>query len=156
MKISSMTALITGAFLGFVVPIVSAAPAEAFLSWTVSPGTFENGVWTIPGTTTITASVVDQFGDPITGGVLYWQVCQSVGAVVIGLPAAECAERGNRARWVSAVIIEPTNLVGISPCFYAGQQTGFRLVYESRGSGFQRTTGEPFDLYAEIDCPTLP
>jgi len=28
----------------------SAVRANAFLSWTVSPGTFANGVWTIPGT----------------------------------------------------------------------------------------------------------
>ena len=156
MKILVITAMITGAFLGSVAQIVSAAPAEAFLSWTVSPGTFADGIWTIPGTTTVTASVVDEFGDPITEGVLYWQVCESVGAVVIGLPAAECAERGNQERWVTAVTIDPANLMAISPCFYAGQQTGFRLVYQSRGSGFQRTIGEPFDLYAEIDCPDLP
>ena len=39
-------------------------PADAFLSWTVSPGAFLNGVWSIPGTTTLTALVADEFGEP--------------------------------------------------------------------------------------------
>jgi hypothetical protein len=57
------TAVATAVCMGSVAgrQSISAAPADAFISWTVSPGTFANGVWTIPGTTTLTALVVDEF-----------------------------------------------------------------------------------------------
>jgi hypothetical protein len=135
---------------------ISAAPADAFLSWTVSPGTFANGVWTIPGTTTLTASVVDAFGDPITEGQLVWETCTGTG-LDIGThhPAADCQQSGP-VRWRAAVIIDPANPTPISPCFCAGDQQGFRLAYRSRGSGFRSTTGAPFDLFAESNCPARP
>jgi hypothetical protein len=135
--------------------IVSSAPADAFLSVTVSPGTFENGVWTIPGTTTLTASIVDAFGDPITEGSLFWQVCTLAGFALTGLPAADCAQPG-RAQSRNAVVLDPANVIPISPCLCAGEQLGFRLFYRGEGSGFRNTTGEPFDLFAEIDCPVCP
>ena len=130
-----------------------AAPADAFLSWTVSPGTFANGVWTIPGTTTLTASVVDGSGHPITEGQLVWETCSGTGQDLgTHHPAADCQQSGS-VRWRGNVIIDPANPTPISPCFCAGAQQGFRLVYRSRGSGFRSTTGAPFDLLAESNCP---
>ena len=129
------------------------APADAFLSWTVSPGTFANGVWTIPGTTTLTASVVDEFGSPITEGRLVWETCSGSGADLgTHHPAADCQQPGP-VRWRGDVIINLANPLPISPCLCAGDQQGFRLAYQSRGSGFRSTTGTPFDLFAESTCP---
>lgn len=119
---------------------ISAAPADAFLSWTVSPGTFANGVWTIPGTTTLTASVVDAFGDPITEGQLVWETCSGTG-LDIGThhPAADCQQSGP-VRWRAAVIIDPANPTAISPCFCAGDQQGSALpiAVEAAAFGAQR------------------
>ena len=131
------------------------APAEAFLSWTVSPGTFASGTWTIPGTTTITPTLLDVHGDPITVGQLVWETCSGTGSDLANHhPAADCLQRG-AVRWRAAVIIDPANITPISPCFCAGDQQGFRLVYRAgRKSGFQSVTGDPFDLLAQLNCPT--
>jgi hypothetical protein len=62
MKNLAIAAAAIAACLGFAAgsPAVAPALAAAFLGWTVSPGTLANGVWTIPGTTDITASVKDE------------------------------------------------------------------------------------------------
>jgi hypothetical protein len=130
------------------------APAEVFLSWIVSPGTFASGTWTIPGTTTITPSVLDVNGDPITVGQLVWETCTGSGLDLAHHPAADCLQRGP-VRWRAAVIIDPADITPISPCFCAGAQQGFRLVYRAhRKSGFQSDVGDPFDLLATLNCPT--
>jgi hypothetical protein len=133
---------------------VLAALADAFLSYTVSPGTLVNSVWTIPGTTTLTASVVDEFGAPITEGQLVWETCSGTGQDLgTHHPAADCQQPGP-VRWRGAVIVDPANPLPISPCLCAGDQQGFRLAYRSRGSGYRSTTAAPFDLFAESNCPT--
>jgi hypothetical protein len=130
------------------------APADAFLSWTVSPGVFLNGVWSIPGTTTLTALVADEFGEPITQGNLYWQTCTNLHTLQ-GLPSVDCAQKLGPAKWQSQVWLNPggTPPTSISPCFCAGQQVGFRLLYRAKGSGFKNVTGEAFDLFATSSCP---
>jgi hypothetical protein len=133
---------------------LSAAPPEPHLAWTVSPGTFQNGVWTIPGTTSLTASVADaDTGEAITEGLLVWETCGTGQAPVTHHPAADCQQPGP-VRWQTAVVIFPDNPTPISPCLCAGDQQGFRLAYRSRGSGYRNTTGIPFDLFAESNCPT--
>lgn len=132
-----------------------AAPAEAFLNWTVSPGTYQNGVWTIPGTTTLTASVVDVSGQPITVGTLYWQVCTSR-KDLSGQPTIECSQSTGPVKWVSQVLFDlsagaPTP---ISPCLCAGDQVGFRLYYRSSKGLYKSVIGDAFDLFAETSCPT--
>jgi hypothetical protein len=151
MRILAIAALATAVPLGSVAG--GQKPADPVLSWTVSPGTFANGVWTIPGTAMLTASVVDEFGDPITEGQLVWETCSGTG-LDLGThhPAADCQQQGP-VRWRAAVIIDPANPTPISPCLCAGDQQGFRLAYRSRGSGFRSTTGAPFDLFAESNCP---
>jgi hypothetical protein len=155
MRIPSIAAVATALSLGSVAgsPTISAAPSDAILSWTVSPGTFADGVWTIPGTTTVTASVVDESGNPITDGQLVWETCTGTG-LDLGThhPAADCQQQ-SPVRWKASVIIDPANPVAIRPCFCAGDQQGFRLAYRSRGSGFRSTTGTPFDLLADSNCP---
>jgi hypothetical protein len=155
MKTLAVATLATVACLGSVAQgqTVSSAPADAFLSWTVSPGTLENGVWIIPGTTTLTASIVDEFGNPITEGRLVWETCTVIsGLAITGRPSADCEQHGP-ARWTVAAIVNLANPIPISPCLCAGQQLGFRLSYRGQGSGFRNTTSEPFDLLAEISCP---
>jgi hypothetical protein len=155
MKILAIATVAIGVCLASVAgsQTISATPAAAVLSWTVSPGTFQNGVWTIPGTTTLTASVVDGSGNPITEGQLVWETCSGTGQdIATHHPTVDCQQSGS-VRWRPAVIIDPANPVPISPCFCAGVQQGFRLVYRSRGSGFRSTTGTPFDLLAEGNCP---
>jgi hypothetical protein len=159
MRILGIAAVATALSLGSVAgsQTVSAAPPDVVLSWTVSPGTFANGIWTIPGTTTLTASVVDEFGHPITEGELVWQTCRGTGADLgTHHSAADCQQSGS-VRWRDAAIIpDPANPTPISPCLCAGDQQGFRLTYRSRGSGFRSTTGAPFDLFAESSCPMRP
>jgi hypothetical protein len=157
MRILAIAALATAVSLGSLggsQTTVSAVPADAFLSWTVSPGTFADGVWTIPGTTAVTPSVEDEFGNPITEGHLVWETCSGTGQDLgTHHPAADCAQPGP-VRWQPAVIVNLANPIPIHPCFCAGDQQGFRLAYRGRGSGFRSTTGEPFDLFAESNCPT--
>ena len=128
------------------------AAADAFLSWTVSPGTFANGVWTIPGTTDLTASVVDEFGNPITVGELVMQNCGGTWRDPIMHPAADCEGRGP-VRWRDQFRLDLANPRPIDLCFCAGDQLGFRFAYRNLRSGFQSITGEPFDLLAESTCP---
>src|SRR5262245_17178966 len=103
MRILAIAAVATAGCLGSIAgsQTISAVPADAFLSWTVSPGTFANGVWTIPGTTTLTASVVDEFGKPITEGQLVWQDCSGSGLDLdVPHPAADCQQPGQPGvRW---------------------------------------------------------
>jgi len=155
MRVLGIVALASAICLGFATETktIAAAPGDAFLVWTVSPGTFENGVWTIPGTTMLTAAVVDGSGNPITEGQLVWQTCTGAGQDRAHHPVADCQQRGS-ARWVGDVLINPANPLPISPCFCAGVQQGFRLAYNGRGSGFRSTTGTPFDLLAASSCPT--
>jgi hypothetical protein len=130
--------------------ILAALPADVVLSWSVSPGTFASGVWTIPGTTTVTASVEDAFGDPITEGELIWETCSGTGNDRTHHPAADCQQKGS-ARWKPNVVLDPANPTPIRPCFCAGDRQGFRLVYR-RGGG-RAVAAPPFDLYAESSCP---
>jgi hypothetical protein len=157
MRILAIVVLATAVCLGSVAEsrTISVAPADAFLDWTVSPGTLVGDVWTLPeGTTTLTASVVDEFGDPITEGQLVWETCSGSGSDLgTHHPAADCQQPGP-VRWRGAVIIDLANPRPINPCFCAGVQQGFRLVYRSRRSGFRSTTGEPFDLFANMSCPS--
>jgi len=161
MRILAIVALATAVCLGSAAEsrTISTAPADAFLSWTVL-GTLTSvdpDIWTIPGTTTLTASVMDEFGAPITEGELVWQTCSGSGQDLgTHHPAADCQQPGP-VRWRGAVIIDPANLTPINPHFCAGDQQGFRLAYHSRGSGFRSTTGDPFDLLADSNglpnCP---
>ena len=145
------------ACLGFAAGSQAVAPplATAFLGWTVSPGTFASGVWTIPGTTILSASAKDEFGQDITEGQLVWQTCSGTGQDLgTHHPAADCQQSGP-VRWKAAVMIDLTNAVPISPCLCAGDEQGFRLVYRGgRRTGFASATGAPFDLFAESGCPT--
>ena len=133
---------------------IAAAPSSAFLIWTVSPGTFANGVWTIPGTTTLTAAAVDESGNPIVQGQLVWQTCGGTGQDLATHHSATDCQQSGPVRWQDAVILDPANPTPISPCFCAGVQQGFRLTYRSQGgSGFRSATGTPFDLFAQTSCP---
>jgi len=154
MRILAMVAVVMTVCLGAAsgAQTIAAAPSSAFPTWTVSPGTFAGGVWTIPGTTTLTAAVVDASGNPITAGQLIWQTCGRSGLDAAHHSAADCLQSG-AVRWQNAVILDPANPTPISPCFCAGVQQGFRLAYRSKGSGFQSTTGTPFDLFAATSCP---
>jgi hypothetical protein len=162
MRILAIVALATTVCLGSAAEswTKSAAPANAFLDWTVSPGIFAEGgpdpdIWTIPGTTTLTASVTDDFGAPITQGELVWEICSAnERGFLVGRPASDCEQRGHAVRWNDAVILDPANPTDVHPHYCIGQQVGWRLAYHGRG-GFRSTTGEPFDLFAEISDPSL-
>jgi len=132
-----------------------APPGDVLLSWTVIPGTFAAGVWTLPdGTTVVTASVVDQVtGDPVTVGELVWETCSGTGRDLAAHHSfADCLQHGS-VRWKGAVIIDPANPVPISPCLCAGDQQGFRLVFKGRKTGYSSEVGDPFDLLAVSNCP---
>jgi len=97
MRILAIVVLATAVCLGSVAEsrTISVAPADAFLDWTVSDGTLVGDVWMIPGTTTLTASVVDEFGNPITEGQLVWETCSGSGQDLgTHHPAADCQQPG--------------------------------------------------------------
>jgi hypothetical protein len=156
MKSLFIGAAAIAACLGFAAGSQAVAPplATAFLGWTVSPGTFANGVWTIPGTTDITASVKDAAGQNITEGELVWETCTGTGQDSgTHHPAADCQQSGP-VRWKGNTTVNLANPIAISPCFCAGDQQGFRLVYRGgRRTGFASATGTPFDVFAESSCP---
>src|SRR5262245_2488510 len=114
MRILAIVALATAVCLGYAAEsrTMAAAPADALLDWTVSPGTLTSidpDIWTMPGTTTLTVSVMDEFGAPITEGQLVWETCSGSGQDLgTHHPAADCQQSGP-VRWRGAVIIDPAN-----------------------------------------------
>ena len=164
MRILAIVALATAVCLGAVAESqtisVSAALADVVLDWTVSPGIFAFGtyadVWTIPGTTTLTASVMDEFGQQITVGELVWQICEGKErGFGVGRPASYCQQRNPGVSWNDVVGLPLPNPPDVHPCFCMGQQIGWRLAYHGgRRVGFRSTTGKPFDLIADMNCPT--
>ena len=126
-------------------PPAQAAAVEVSLV-SVVPGTPSgDGDWCIGAErVTTTAHVVDTSQNEVTQGTLVWQVCHGPRG---GLPKEACDGPGS-GRWVgeqmgdlsfdSTPSIEPRPLVPV---------LGFRLQYQPvRGSGFKRTTSEPFNL----------
>src|SRR4030095_16623219 len=134
MKPLAMTTIVTVICLGSAVDgqIASSAPADAFLSFTVSPGTLVDSVLHIPGTPRLTASIVDELRNPITEGRLVWEVCSTTGLIIEGRPSADCANQGS-VRWRGQAIVDLVNQIPIGPCLSAGQQIGFCLSYTRRG-----------------------
>ena len=126
-------------------PPAEAAAVEVSLV-SVVPGTPSgDGDWCIGAErVTTTAHVVDTSQNEVTQGTLVWQTCHGPRG---GLPKEACDGPGS-GRWIgeqlgdlsfdSTPSIEPRPLVPV---------LGFRLQYQPvRGSGFKRTTSEPFNL----------
>jgi len=126
-------------------PPAQAAAVEVSLV-SVVPGTPSgDGDWCIGGErVTTTAHVVDTSQHEVTQGMLVWQTCHGPRG---GLPKEACDGPGS-GRWADQILsdlsfdstpsIEPKPQVPV---------LGFRLQFQPvHGSGFKRTTSEPFNL----------
>ena len=125
-------------------PAQTAAVEVSLMS--VVPGTPSgDGDWCIGAErVTTTAHVVDASQNEVTQGTLVWQTCHGPRG---GLPKEACDGSGS-GRWADQILsdlsfdstpsIEPKPRVPV---------LGFRLQYQPvQGSGFKRTTSEPFNL----------
>ena len=124
-----------------------AQPAAADVGFvSVVPATASgDGDWCIGADrVTLTAHVLDTTQNEVTEGTILWQVCEGPRG---GSPKEACDGSG-AARWGGAVISElspdSTPSIGTNPTVPV---LGFRLLYRpAQGSGFKRTTSEPFNL----------
>ena len=126
-------------------PPAQAAAVEVSLV-SVVPGTPSgDGDWCIGAErVTTTAHVVDTSQHEVTQGMLVWQTCHGPRG---GLPKEACDGRGS-GRWVGDMRSDLS--LGSTPSIEPKPQVpvlGFRLQFEPvQGSGFKRTTSEPFNL----------
>ena len=126
-------------------PPGQAAAVEVSLV-SVVPGTPSgDGDWCIGAQrVTTTAHVVDTSQNEVTQGTLVWQTCHGPRG---GLPKEACDGRGS-GRWaddqMSHLSLDSTPSIQPKPRVPV---LGFRLQYlPVQGSGFKRTTSEPFNL----------
>jgi len=142
-------------FIGLFVALVASSvlsPAAAqpaaveVIIDSVTPGTPSgDGDWCIGAErVTTTAHVVDTAQNEVTEGTLVWQTCHGPRG---GLPKEACDGPGS-GRWVSDMRSDLS--LGSTPSIEPKPQVpvlGFRLQFEPvQGSGFKRTTSEPFNL----------
>ena len=126
-------------------PPAEAAAVEVSLV-SVVPGTPSgDGDWCIGAErVTTTAHVVDTSQNEVTQGTLVWQTCHGPRG---GLPKEACDGPGS-GRWVGDMRSDLS--IGSTPSIEPKPQVpvlGFRLQFEPvQGSGFKRTTSEPFNL----------
>ena len=124
-----------------------AQPATVEVSLvSVVPGTPSgDGDWCIGAErVTTTAHVLDTSQNEVTQGRLVWQTCHGSRG---GLPKEACDGPGS-GRWVGDMRSDLS--LGSTPSIEPKPQVpvlGFRLQFEPvQGSGFKRTTSEPFNL----------
>ena len=124
-----------------------AQPATVEVSLvSVVPGTPSgDGDWCIGADrVTLTAHVLDTSQSEVAQGTILWEECDGPRG---GLPKEACDGHGP-GRWVvvpiSDLSFDSTPSIGTSPRVPV---LGFRLSYRpAQGSGFKRTTSEPFNL----------
>ena len=130
-------------------PPAQAAAVQVSLVSVVSGTPSGDGDWCIGDVpVAVTAHVVDTSQNEVTEGTLVWQTCHGPRG---GLPKEACDGRGP-GRWSGAILddlsFDSTPSISTSPNVPV---LGFRLQFQpAQGSGFKRTTSEPFNL--DLTC----